>query len=1030
MSSPQSSAQASKLGASPTPILLAPSLKPGTALHVFTGGFLSPGMSSGNSNISGASIDGPAHIPYPTPNQDDAKPLLANLNQTVVTFAVAAGSADKPGFQKTAEAIRSAKVQIKHEDKDGTTQVIVQITGGDKEVGEARSKILRSLPVMVTQTTQGPSADLTTNGELKPTFKARFDAIGKGTDTTVKLSTLPVKAGEVSIDITGLSAKVAQAKLQLLIALDEIAGLSSTKLHLPVKVIPSLAGRRRIAIEHMMKENGCNIYIPTSAAPLGENEDMEIVITGPSEAIEEVKTHLQSFAVKKQATILTQNITLTPNKMEWLLLTSWDKVREIMDNTGVFIGFPPAGTPVDQVNIYGDKPALMSKCITKLLNLCATHISSQIFLSKQAAEASKALKAQIQLSNIEDVQRIAIDLAKTGAEVVFKDSTFYMYGEEGDVLAALITAHKDSSIAGASGEYRLSVELVSEHRDFLSGKKNGKINKVMRTAGSKIRLVEYNTHNMMVDISSNVVERTQEGYKLIKDELPADLHFHVPESAHKRIIGVGGKNIQTIMKQFGVYVKFAGSDEFLSVGGMLPQEENVIVRTPAKNGANLYNLKQNVMEMVYGQNVGPVTLGLSVPRRFHFWLSTTKHHRISDIEQRTGISIKFPAREFGSPVLTLLGIEASAHLAASMIKDLLPVQLDYAIPPSSELKKYLETNDWKDTERRLRNELEVWVSSRQSDDDGSFVLRMWTARVTAGFLKAAVAQVVEALQSHKVPLLANQNAKEEVPKTPHIDKKMGEFPIIDRNLSGSPADAPAVVSPLTAGGQITVQNISSGLVPRETPVISSTPSVWAGLDSPKRRLSTSRDDNAMTDAINAISMHSATPSSPLIRMGRRESVLRSAMIPDDHERSLSGSRQANWRKPADADPKLSKFLDSLDLGQYASAFASQDVDYAMFLTLNEDDLKELGVTFGARRKIMNGLKDLKAVSQKVASNNAGTVSTSPTTKVGLRPTASTFTPINTKVPGNSLSGSPSLVSPSLAAPRPNGFNVPSSNRGH
>jgi len=107
-------------------------------------------MSSGNSNGSVLSMDGPAHIPYPTPNTDDAKPLLTNLTQTVVTFAVAAASADKPGFQKTAEAIKTAHVQIKHEERaDKSAQVIVQITGGDKEVGEARSQILRSLPVMV-----------------------------------------------------------------------------------------------------------------------------------------------------------------------------------------------------------------------------------------------------------------------------------------------------------------------------------------------------------------------------------------------------------------------------------------------------------------------------------------------------------------------------------------------------------------------------------------------------------------------------------------------------------------------------------------------------------------------------------------------------------------------------------------------------------------------------------------------------------------------------------------------------------------
>jgi hypothetical protein len=31
---------------------------------------------------------------------------------------------------------------------------------------------------------------------------------------------------------------------------------------------------------------------------------------------------------------------------------------------------------------------------------------------------------------------------------------------------------------------------------------------------------------------------------MLQEELPAEVSFHVPESYHKRIIGVGGKNIQ------------------------------------------------------------------------------------------------------------------------------------------------------------------------------------------------------------------------------------------------------------------------------------------------------------------------------------------------------------------------------------------------------------------------------------------------------------------------------------------------------
>lgn len=40
-----------------------------------------------------------------------------------------------------------------------------------------------------------------------------------------------------------------------------------------------------------------------------------------------------------------------------------------------------------------------------------------------------------------------------------------------------------------------------------------------------------------------------EGLGMLQEELPAEISFHLPESYHKRIIGVGGKNIQRIMKK-------------------------------------------------------------------------------------------------------------------------------------------------------------------------------------------------------------------------------------------------------------------------------------------------------------------------------------------------------------------------------------------------------------------------------------------------------------------------------------------------
>jgi len=146
-------------------------------------------------------------------------------------------------------------------------------------------------------------------------------------------------------------------------------------------------------------------------------------------------------------------------------------------------------------------------------------------------------------------------------------------------------------------EIRFQIELANEHRDFISGKKNGKINKIMKMTGVRIKFETFNDYNFLMDVSGNDIGALQ-GLSMLQEELPAEVSFHVPESYHKRIIGVGGKNIQRIMKLYGVYVKFSNAEEFAALGGYLDNEDNVVARTPAKKAINLESLKQSVMELV------------------------------------------------------------------------------------------------------------------------------------------------------------------------------------------------------------------------------------------------------------------------------------------------------------------------------------------------------------------------------------------------------------------------------------------------
>ena len=203
---------------------------------------------------------------------------------------------------------------------------------------------------------------------------------------------------------------------------------------------------------------------------------------------------------------------------------------------------------------------------------------------------------------------------------------------------------------------RFQLELSNEHRDFISGKKNGKINKITQSFSSpssfssmalvpqppKIKFETLNDSNFLIELSSPSPHVSLAALSLLMEELPAEISFHVPEVYHKRIIGVGGRSIQRIMKRYGVYVKFLSGDEVrsggvgvnvingggipsglggitgglagmslgMSNGGVktvvgdryterdLEMEDNVVARTPAKNAVNLEHLKVSVMELV------------------------------------------------------------------------------------------------------------------------------------------------------------------------------------------------------------------------------------------------------------------------------------------------------------------------------------------------------------------------------------------------------------------------------------------------
>lgn len=287
----------------------------------------------------------------------------------------------------------------------------------------------------------------------------------------------------------------------------------------------------------------------------------------------------------------------------------------------------------------------------------------------------------------------------------YRNNSFFIFGNEVQTRMAVQFLADVDFIKALPYEVKFSVELATEHREFISGKKNGKINRIMKATGAKIKFDQCNEYNFYVDLSSVIALKAVEALALLQEELPAEISFFVPETYHKRIIGVGGKNIQRIMKKYGVYVKFSNSEEFANLGGYFDNLDNVVARTPSKNTMNLDNLKQAVMELVNPKDKDFVHQSMVIPKQHHLTLLSDHAKALSEIHEATNSTIRFPERESGSDVVWMSGPEAYIQQATSMLLSLVDEQYAYWVPFSASMGDVLATPEFQfEVVDRMKNE--------------------------------------------------------------------------------------------------------------------------------------------------------------------------------------------------------------------------------------------------------------------------------------------------------------------------------------
>ncbi|KAF9956330.1 hypothetical protein BGZ70_009961 [Mortierella alpina] len=372
----------------------------------------------------------------------------------------------------------------------------------------------------------------------------------------------------------------------------------------------------------------------------------------------------------------------------------------MLDNAS-FIAFPPLGGTHPSIFVYGESNVNVERTIRTVMQL-SCHFQCGSIARRDSALSMHMPHAVPSITNICKVISQA-----SGAEVEYRNNGFLMFGNEAQTRTAMQFLMEVDLVKALPFEFKFTVELANEHREFISGKKNGKINRIMKATGARIKFDQCNGYNFYVDLGSTIAAKTMEALALLQEELPAEISFYVPETYHKRIIGVGGKNIQRIMKKYGVYVKFSNSEEFAILGGYFDNQDNVVARTPSKNAVNLENLKQAVMEFVGPKDKDFVRHNLIIPKQDHITLLTRHADFLRQIHEDTNAAVLFPERETGSDIVTVCGPELYIQQATTMLLSMVQEQFTLFVSYSSALVRVLElpefTSEVVDTIKQASN---------------------------------------------------------------------------------------------------------------------------------------------------------------------------------------------------------------------------------------------------------------------------------------------------------------------------------------
>ncbi|CEG62961.1 hypothetical protein RMATCC62417_00185 [Rhizopus microsporus] len=699
----------------------------------------------------------------------------------------------------------------------------ITLTGQKDNVMATRTELLNLYPTKIHLNIKIPDQDCNQ-------LRIECDKIAAETNTAITV-TEPIAQSSftlqntVNILITGIPDQAESARVKVLVMLDKQSQLNVDTLNIPYKLHQLICGRKRTGLQSILEETATSVYFPSPF--LSTNDSPFIYISGELQQVARVKERLNQLANEKAKILHQKEAVLHPRKLDWMLLHKRNDLRKIMRDNASFIHFPKMGTGSNLVTVYAENQVNVERTLRSLHHLaCGVYEACFYFNHRDIYGVENA---HTFLPNISSLVSQLSQISHAEVAYLPDPSRIEVHGTERAIRNVYQRLHDMAFLKMFHQSTVFNVELSNDQREFISGKKSGKINKIMKTSGAKIKFVPFSEYNFIIEVESNSFTKALDGLTLLQEELPAEISFYVPEVYHKRIIGVGGKNIQRIMKKYGVYVKFSNAEEFAALGGYYDNEDNVVARTPMKNQVNLDNLRHAVMELINPKDRDCVE---QVMHDVPFWLRRTLMRDqaafLAEAAKKTNTRLIWPDDELASDTLTIIGPESQVEIAVQMVRSILPEEYKLYIPFSSQLIPTLKSESFeKEVVQRISKECNIqteWKPQEQADEniEKDEIITFKTVKGNIDALSVALKIATDYLKNQQIALYEGSTTLHHavnghyhaLPKEgiqPSVSTAATPFHVFDSKILPPPIMASDLVSPTTSSSSSILNDFQSVL---------------------------------------------------------------------------------------------------------------------------------------------------------------------------------------------------------------------------